>query len=181
MIRLYSVFTLKKSLNGQGKSMVKVLQKTFLVQWRNFQDFASTVFSWVNQEICMRSLGSSIASISAGFEMWVHPRNQWQEKEKSSVAQCSTGWFKKILRLFKLMSNCWTVYNSVHNSFQYFQPRAKITLLLSPQPPDFFSKIPNMYNNMNVMLNDNKMLHNKVLSHVSPEKVLRQSLTVFYP
>ncbi len=29
-----------------------------------------------------------------------------------------------------------------------------------------------MYNNMNVMLNDNKMLHNKVLSHVSPEKIL---------
>ncbi len=34
----------KKSLNGQGKSMVMVLQGNFLVQWRNFYDFDTTVF-----------------------------------------------------------------------------------------------------------------------------------------
>ena len=45
----------KKSLNGPGKSMVTVMQKEFLVQWRNFHDFAVTVFSWVNQEICISS------------------------------------------------------------------------------------------------------------------------------
>ena len=45
----------EKSLNGPGKSMVTVLQKKFLVQWRNFQDYAAAVFSWVNQEIWMSS------------------------------------------------------------------------------------------------------------------------------
>ena len=45
----------KKSLNGQGKSMVMVLRRKFLVQLRNLHDFTATVFSWVNEEIYMSS------------------------------------------------------------------------------------------------------------------------------
>ncbi len=37
----------KKSLNGQGKSMVTVLRRKFLVQWWNLYDFTATVFSCV--------------------------------------------------------------------------------------------------------------------------------------
>ena len=38
-----STYTLnKKSLTGQGKSMVTVLRKKFLVQWRNLHDFTAT-------------------------------------------------------------------------------------------------------------------------------------------
>ncbi len=36
--------------------MVTVLQKKFLVQWRNLHDFPATVFSWMNQEITPCSL-----------------------------------------------------------------------------------------------------------------------------
>ncbi len=32
----------KKSLNGQGKSMVMVLRRKFLVQWRNLHDFITS-------------------------------------------------------------------------------------------------------------------------------------------
>ncbi len=31
------------------------LRRKFLVQWRNIHDFTDTVFSWLNQEICLSS------------------------------------------------------------------------------------------------------------------------------
>ena len=45
----------KKSLNGQGKSTVTVLWRKFILQSRNLHDCTATVFSWVNQEICISS------------------------------------------------------------------------------------------------------------------------------
>ena len=47
MCLIYEYTINKKSLNGQGKSIVMVLQKELLVKWRNFHDFAAKVFSWV--------------------------------------------------------------------------------------------------------------------------------------
>ena len=35
----------KKTLNRQDKSMVTVLQKKFVIQWRNFHYFAVTIFN----------------------------------------------------------------------------------------------------------------------------------------
>ncbi len=46
MFHLFPHTLNKKSLNGQGNSMTKVLRRKFLVQWRNFHVF-SWVFYWV--------------------------------------------------------------------------------------------------------------------------------------
>ena len=88
----------KKSLKGQGKSMVTVLQKKFLVQWMNLHDFAATVFSWVNQEnfrylIVISFQGGIFCPNRPVFNLMIlyqlYTVQLTQEKEKSSVAQCS--------------------------------------------------------------------------------------------
>ena len=62
----------KKSLNGQGKSMVTVLEKKFLGWLRNFHSFAATIFFWVNQEICVSSFqqGKYCGSRFRGYFPW---------------------------------------------------------------------------------------------------------------
>ncbi len=45
----------KKIIEWPRQTMVVLLRRKFLVQWRYLHDFTATVFSWVNQEICMSS------------------------------------------------------------------------------------------------------------------------------
>ncbi len=73
--------------------MVTVLQKEFLVQWRNFHDFAGTVFSWVNEEIA-----AWCGSIYGGNNSVMWSINQFHtEKGK----EFSGSVFYRVIKVFK--------------------------------------------------------------------------------
>ncbi len=77
----------KKSLNGQGNSMVTVLHKKFLAKWRNY---AAIVFSWVNQGIVCSTRhltviifqGGKLCPNKTAFIFGINPLQLAQEKGK---------------------------------------------------------------------------------------------------
>ena len=118
-----TLYTLnKKSLNGRGKSMVTVLRRKFLVQWGNLHDFTGWIKRYVSVHFSKQTTvessleGNSLVKSTrylivlffrGGIFRPNRPVFNWtilyrldtlqltREEEKSSVAQCSTGWFKK--------------------------------------------------------------------------------------
>ena len=75
--------------------MVMVLQKKFLVQSRNFHGFVAT------STFCQNRPVSNLVIL--------YSLQLTQEKEKSSLAQCSTGPFKKFFLVCENKETCFTL------------------------------------------------------------------------
>ncbi len=113
----------KKSLNRQGKSMVTVLQKKFLVQWRNFHDFVATVFSWVNEKMVHKFAG--LPWLKAGSSgSWIHTL-YGVIFEKIHIRIGPTKWYQKVYLLMDYVVSTWNLCSRTENLWAELDSCAK--------------------------------------------------------